>query len=187
MELSAWRIRGLVGSCLCSLDKLKQDHGIDADIVSQLGAELLKIRSLMDPACLRQTAKKLSASVSNNEFSSAYKQLELQAVAMQTCFKAFRTEQLKQQRVERARRILGVPQEAELLGAGWEGVVFRSGDTTIKLLDIAKPVRASAAMPALRLMEKLPDEAKGLRRIKLRCCEAGLPVIEREYVEQAQI
>lgn len=187
MELSAWRIRGLVGSCLCSLDKLKQDHGIDADIVSLLCAELLKIRSLMDPAYLRQTAKKLSASVSNDEFSSAYKQLELQAVAMQTSFKAFRTEQLKQQRVERARKILGVPLEAELLGAGWEGVVFRIGDTTIKLLDVAKPARASEAMPALRLMERLPDEAKGLRRIKLRCCEAGLPVIEREYVEQAQI
>jgi len=187
MELSAWRIRGLVGSCLCSLDKLKQDHGIDDDIVSQLGAELHKIRSLMDPAYLRRTAKKLSASVSSGEFSSAYKQLELQSVAMQTSLKAFRTEQLKQQRVERARKILGVPLEAELLGVGWEGVVFRSGDTTIKLLDVAKPARASAAMPALRLMEKLPDEAKGLRRIKLKCCEAGLPVIEREYVEQAQI
>lgn len=187
MELSAWRIRGLVGSCLCSLDRLKQDHGIDADIVSQLGSELLKIRSLMDPAYLRQTAKKLSASVSNDEFSTAYKQLELQAVAMQTSFKAFRTEQLKQQRVERARRILGISQETELLGAGWEGVVFRKGDTTIKLLDVAKPTRASAAMPALRMMEKLPDEAKGLRRIKLRCCEAGLPVIERDYVEQAQM
>jgi broad specificity phosphatase PhoE len=187
MELSAWRIRGLVGSCLCSLDKLSQEHGIDATAVSQLDAELHKIMSLMDPDYLRQTAKALLASVSGGEFSSAYEQLELQAVAMQTSFKAFRTEQLKQQRVERARKILGVPLEAELLGAGWEGVVFRSEDSTIKLLDVAKPARASAAMPALRLMGKLPSEAKGLRRIKLRCCEAGLLVIEREYVEQAQI
>ena len=187
MELSAWRIRGLVGSCLCSLDKLKQCHGLDDAAVSELVVELHKIGSLMDPAHLRQTAQKLSASVSKDEFSSAYRQLELQAVAMQTSFKAYRTERLKQQRVERALKILALPPEAELLGAGWEGVVFRSGDKTVKLLDVAKPARVSAALPALRLMEKLSDEAKGLRRIKLRCCEAGLPVIEREYVHQAQV
>jgi len=187
MELSAWRIRGLVGSCLCSLDKLKQDYGIDADIVSQLGAELLKIRSLMDPAYLRQTAKKLSASVSGVEFSSAYKQLELQAVAMQTSFKAFRTEQLKQQRIERARKILGVPLEAELLGAGWEGVVFRSEDSTIKLLDVAKPARASAAMPALRLLECLRKKVYGLRQIKLKQSDEGLLIVERDFVPQSQM
>ena len=187
MELSAWRIRGLVGSCLCSLDKLSQEHGIDATTVSQLDAELHKIMSLMDPAYLRQTAKALLASVSGGEFSSAYEQLELQAVAMQTSFKAFRTEKLKEQRVERARKILGVPVEVGLLGAGWEGVVFRSGDTTIKLLDVAKPARASEAIPALRLLEKLPDESQGLRRIKLRYGESGVPIIEREYFEQTQM
>ena len=52
---------------------LAEDHAsvkaFGADLVSQLGAELLKIRSLMDPACLRQTAKKLSASVSNNDLT----------------------------------------------------------------------------------------------------------------------
>jgi len=187
MELSAWRIRGLVGSCLCSLDKLSLEHGIDAAAVSQLDAELHKIMSVMDLAYLRQTAKALLASVSGDEFSSAYEQLELQAVAMQTSFKAFRTEHLRDQRVERARKILGVPGEAELLGAGWEGVVFRRGDAAIKLLDLAKPARTGAAMPALRLLECLRKKVYGLRQIKLKQSDEGLLIVERDFVPQSQM
>lgn len=186
MELSAWRIRGLVGSCLRQLEVLRGKYDLDEVSVSQLVDELNKILTLMDIGHLRATARHLLEKVAGNEFAAAYEQLELQAVVMQTSFKGFRTDQLKDQRVARARMILGLPEDAELLGAGWEGVVFRNGVTTVKLLDVAKPARTHAALPALQLLQNLPSQVSGLRQIKLRKSDEGLLIIERDYVEQGQ-
>jgi len=184
MELSAWRIRGLVGSCLSKLQELRQQQLVNDEQANNLAGELEKIRSLMDTTSIRIKSETLLANVTSEDFSDTYKQLELQAVAMQTSFKSFRTNQLKDQRVERARKILGLSRDAELLGVGWEGVVFRVGQVAVKLLDVARPDRIRAAMSALRLLEGLPQEVPGLRRLKLRESDEGLLVIEREYVEQ---
>ncbi len=184
MELSAWRIRGLVGSCLSKLQALRQQQLINEEQANNLTDELEKIKSLMDTASIRINSETLLGDITSQDFSDTYKQLELQAVAMQTSFKSLRTDQLIDQRVERARKMLGLSMDAELLGVGWEGVVFRVGQVAVKLLDVARPDRVRAAMPALRLLERLPQEVPGLRQLKLMESDEGLLVIEREYVEQ---
>ena len=185
MELSAWRIHGLVGACLKSLDVLRQAPRVELLAVADLEAELLKIKALVDPAIIRGLAQELLAGVTGEAFSLAYREIDLEAVTMQKSFKVWRTEALKLQRVERARRILGLTEGAELLGVGWEGVVFRQGDSTVKLIDIAKPARIAAALPALLRLERLAQANTGLCRIKLSRSDEGLPVIERGFVEQS--
>lgn len=185
MELSAWRIHGLVGACLKSLGVLRQAPGMELVAVADLEAELGKIKALMDPAVIRGLAQELLAGTTEKVFSLAYREIDLEAVTMQKSFKAWRTEALKLQRVERARRILGLTEGVELLGVGWEGVVFRQGDSTVKLIDIAKPARIAAALPALLRLERLAQANTSLCRIKLSRSDEGLPVIEREFVEQS--
>ncbi len=185
MELSAWRIHGLVGSCLKSLGRLRREPGIEPAMLDHLEAELMKIKALMDPAIIRGISQELLMGIAGEAFSLAYREMDLEAVTMQKSFKAWRTPELKLRRVERARRILGLTEGAELLGVGWEGVVFRQGNSTIKLLDIAKPARIAAALPALLRLERLVQANTGLCRIKLSRSDEGLPVIERGFVEQS--
>lgn len=185
MELSAWRIHGLVGACLKSLGVLRQSSFLESGAVADLETELMKIKALMDPASIRDLSQELLAGIAGEAFSLAYREIDLEAVTMQKSFKAWRTEELKLRRVERARRILGLTEGAEVLGVGWEGVVFRQGNSTIKLVDIAKPARIAAAMPALLRLERLALANTGLCRIKLSRSDEGLPVIEREFVEHS--
>lgn len=185
MELSAWRIHGLVGSCLKSLGRIRQMPGLEPADVADLEAELIRIRELMAPPIIRGISKELLAGIEGEVFSLAYRGIDLEAVTMQKSFKAWRTEELKTRRVERARRILGLADSAELLGVGWEGVVFRQGNSTVKLLDIAKPARIAAAMPALLRLERLVQANAGLCRIKLSRSDEGLLIIEREFFEQS--
>lgn len=182
-ELSAWRVQGLVGSCLRRIRELQGKGLVSKASADRLAHELLKIKELVAPEGVRQLAAELGQIVGNGEaFALGYRKLELDTVAMQSNFKTLRTDSLLRQRAERARAILGLADDVEMLGVGWEGVVFRQGQRALKLIDIAKPSRLAAAMPALRRIEELPADGGGLQRISLSASAEGLPVIERSFV-----
>lgn len=183
MELSAWRVQGLVGSCLRHLDGLRSVGCEEREAFETLREELRKVAVLLAPREVRRLTHQLLDRIGDGqELASSYRKLEIEAVVMQSRFKHLRTEQLVLQRAERARKILAIGNEAELLGVGWEGAVFRVGDAAVKLIDIARPARLAAAWPALQRLEQLSGAVGGLCALNLSCSDEGLPIIKRPYL-----
>ena len=183
-QLSAWRVSGLVGCCNQQLSILERNKIISPDVISDLRLEFNKIRELFLPSKVISLSKKILTQVNEtNNLLCAYRNLEIETISMQLSFKANRTELLCSQRIARARSILNLGDDAELLGVGWEGVVFRSGETAIKLLDIIKPARVSESMPALKILEQLEDNTLSFSKINIKKTDEGLFIITRPYIK----
>ena len=182
-QLSAWRVYGLVGSCIRQLEQIEKSGVIGINSASDLRNELLKIRELFSPSKIFNLSQDLNNQVlDNSTLLLAYQKLEIETVSMQLSFKVNRTEKLSGQRIARARSILNLADDNELLGVGWEGVVFRNGEKAIKLLDIIKPARVTQSLPALKKLEQLQFDTQSLLKISIEKTNDGLYIIRRPFI-----
>lgn len=187
-QLSAWRVYGLVGSCIRQLEQIEKSGVIGINSTSDLRNELLKIRELFSPSKIFNLSQDLNNQVlDNSTLLLAYQKLEIETVSMQLSFKANRTEKLSGQRIARARSILNLADDNELLGVGWEGVVFRNGEKAIKLLDIIKPARVTQSLRALKKIEQLQYDTQSLLKISIEKTNDGLYIIRRPFIKKQSL
>ena len=181
-HLSAWRIKGLVGSCLRQIGQLEQSGQISQTLAQELKEELGLVGGLLTPGAIRNQVPAVDH-VLEAKLASSYRKLDLDAVAMQyKCLKHHRAI-LDAHREARARNLAGLGSEVEFIGSGWEGVVFRDGDDAIKVFDMAKAHRLAEALPVLERLNHAQFTPRCLSRVSVMPLGEHVVAIRRRYVE----
>lgn len=185
LQLSSWRVQGLVGACLVALRSMREQAAASPAAIGSLEAELLKIKELLDPAKVSEVVDGLRKMLDDSDgLVRDYERLLSEAHAIQWHYFPERRPGLVDDRVECGRRRLGLTNQAKVVGVGSEGVVFEDGGDAVKLLDLSKPSQISRALPALRRLAGMPSPSgyTTIQPIDLSRTACGAWVVRRKYV-----